>query len=278
MISNRPTKVYTSEMKKSLDIIGSNMNLGRTDFSNAPSLENIQITPHWLLGLTEGDGSFYVTGQEAPQFSINLNNKEEYLLRAIQGYFKGIGKVVVQGHDKKIRGYLVTKIDDFKNTIIPFYDNLLSNFRTKKVLDYNDWKMVIKIIQTGRHLVSEGKELIKLIAAGMNNNRLSTTQLKTGITSVLLSQDQINAVFAISPFIDELAPGSHADKVNSYLAKEKSHCLTVLYPDGTIFKHFNTKREAAKEMKVAKETINKLLKNKESYKGFIYRLTNELGK
>ena len=58
-------------------------------------------------------------------------------------------------------------------------DNLI--WLSKKGKDYQDWKLILNIINQGKHFsalrLEEGKELISLISLQMNNNRLSTNSV-----------------------------------------------------------------------------------------------------
>ena len=63
----------------------------------------------------------------------------------------------------------IVKTDYLTNVIIPFFDNLI--WLSKKKLDFEDWKLILKIKNDGKHFIEEGKELIKLISKRMNNNR-----------------------------------------------------------------------------------------------------------
>jgi len=63
-----------------------------------------------------------------------------------------------------------------KLALIPLLDDL--TWRSKKYLDYCDWKYIIAILQKGFHYLPEGKALIDKILGQMNNNRLSTSLSK----------------------------------------------------------------------------------------------------
>lgn len=66
----------------------------------------------------------------------------------------------------------VNQTDFLTNVLVPFFDSLI--WLSKKEKDYKDWRLILNIIREGKHFIDEGKELISLIAKGMNNNRLST--------------------------------------------------------------------------------------------------------
>ena len=63
--------------------IKSNMNTTRADF-NFPSSHTIRITPYWLLGFIEGDGSFFVNAKMRIIFSIAATATQAPLMNAIK--------------------------------------------------------------------------------------------------------------------------------------------------------------------------------------------------
>ena len=66
----------------------------------------------------------------------------------------------------------INQTDFLTNVLIPFFDNLI--WLSKKEFDYQDWKLILNIINQGKHFTAEGKEVISLITKRMNNKRLST--------------------------------------------------------------------------------------------------------
>ena len=66
----------------------------------------------------------------------------------------------------------ISQIDFICNVLIPYLYNI--EFRTKKFLDYLDFKTIALLILEGKYLTDKGKELIIRLGDSMNNNRLST--------------------------------------------------------------------------------------------------------
>jgi hypothetical protein len=65
------------------------MNNSRSEYI-LPANHKVAITMSWLLGFIEGDGCFSFNGL-VPRLSIQLNYRQEIVLRAIQTFFGGIG-------------------------------------------------------------------------------------------------------------------------------------------------------------------------------------------
>ena len=83
-----PKPIYIEKM---LDL-KSQMNKSRTNFS-FPSHFSINITDYWLLGFTEGDGSFNYNpknGIDYPRYSMKNRNESALAIEGVKSYL-GIG-------------------------------------------------------------------------------------------------------------------------------------------------------------------------------------------
>jgi hypothetical protein len=133
--------------KQILDLKNS-INTKRTEF--VLPLNHIKITPYWLLGLIEGEGSFHLRRTTlTPVFSISLTKVQqpvidkiiEFLTDNLDKYsqFKAINtkvfnlrieKVRTEGNAKAEVKLLIFQIDYLFNIFIPFLGSL--NFQSKK--------------------------------------------------------------------------------------------------------------------------------------------------
>lgn len=132
------------------------MNTLRTNFI-LPNSHKILITPYWLLGCIEGDGSFSVsTSKSFPlRFNIVQSIIEKKVLEAIKlfllelsGNFKtkrinSNPVQIIEEQQSKLsenrKLMLNLNINDhsfLSHIIVPFFNKL--NFLTKKELDYKD--------------------------------------------------------------------------------------------------------------------------------------------
>ena len=168
------------------------MNTLRIDFV-LPDNHQILITPYWLLGFIEGDGSFSVSTLNSFPLRFNIVQAitEKKVLEAIKtfllklsGNYK-IKKIndnpvqILEQKDKNLKKgrklLLNLNINSHSfliDLLVPFFDKL--NFISKKELDYKDWKNILKLKSSGWHLSKEGANLIMALASYMNNNRLSS--------------------------------------------------------------------------------------------------------
>ena len=63
--------------------IRNNMNNNRTDYSNYIKPNVKDLSPYWIVGFTEGDGSFSISNLIA---SFSLTQKDKEILRTIRQY------------------------------------------------------------------------------------------------------------------------------------------------------------------------------------------------
>lgn len=69
------------------------MNKARMDYT-LPTDHKVVVTFPWLLGLIEGDGSFSFN-KLLPRLTIQLNYRQEYVLKAILEFFDSLGNLTI---------------------------------------------------------------------------------------------------------------------------------------------------------------------------------------
>lgn len=166
-----------------------NMNTNRVNF-NLPEDHEIIITKNYLIGLLEGDGSFYLNKNDmsvrVSLVTTTVNRKvlekiREYILSLLDepSFMLGSTTKLVSINDKKVKGdnrpitiLEISQIDFINNILIPHFDCI--KFRTKKYKDYLDFRTLARLILEGKYLTEKGSDLMIRLGASMNNNRLST--------------------------------------------------------------------------------------------------------
>ena len=168
------------------------MNTLRTNFV-LPDDHKIIITPYWLLGFIEGDGSFSVSTLNSFPFRFNIVQaitEKKKVFEAIRTFLlelpgsyniRTINSNPVQIIEKKEpklsegrKLILNLNINDhsfLSLVLVPFFNKL--NFISKKELDYKDWRSILELKTNCWHLSDEGANLIRAVSSHMNNNRLS---------------------------------------------------------------------------------------------------------
>lgn len=183
-------KIRLSNINKIIEL-KNNMNKKRTEF-NLP-LNHIKISPYWLLGFIEGEGSFYLNRSNfTPAFSLSLTQLQKPIIEKIiiflasnldsHSYIKANSTKLFNLSIEKPRNgangivkLKISQIDYLFNIFIPFLNTL--KFQSKKKLDFNDFKYITTLIYQGKHLIPEIREFIIQALCdsnNMNNLRLST--------------------------------------------------------------------------------------------------------
>ena len=154
-----------------------------TEFPNTvptvrPKIENQTILdPQWVAGFASGEGCLMVrvrnsstssTGYKVELiFQITQHIRDDVLIMSLVDYF-GCGNY----RERKggLAGdYLVYKVSDITNKIIPFFDKYL--ILGVKSLEYNDFKLVSNMVKNKEHLTKKGMDQIMKIRSNMNRNR-----------------------------------------------------------------------------------------------------------
>lgn len=170
---NRTSSRASPELREEILNIKNQMNKLQVNFKQ-PDEHEIKITPYWLLGLVEGEGYFSVARKTLRmEFGLGLTAGEIEVLKGIQEFLLGLpGQYKITRQDSNILGIIVDrkaknenskpmariytyKTDYITNVIVPFLDSL--TWLSKKELDYQDWKIILRLKNQGKHFMSEGK-------------------------------------------------------------------------------------------------------------------------
>jgi hypothetical protein len=130
------------------------MNKKRNNFIQSPN-HNIKITPYWLLGLIEGEGSFFVTKQNLTQhFELGLTSIQKPVLVGIYNFLmslipnnmrsiKGLDKPI-QLREKSLPENMcfikISHMTYIRKIFIPFLENW--TFFSKKEDSFKDWPAI----------------------------------------------------------------------------------------------------------------------------------------
>lgn len=270
-------------------------NTNRKDFK-LPEDHSISITPYWLLGFVEGEGSFYMQkSQYVIRFEIGQSIVDQKVMLAIQGFLlelpenkKGKGGLKDQAvyfiQDSKPqneRSKVMCKVGTFnpsyiKNNLIPFLDNL--EWISKKRYDYQDWKILLSLKEKGWHLCSEGREVIQAIANIMNSKRLSTTD-----SSLIPTIPSSHLDAKIKFLLENTNLETHADgkiwikSEKKYLSGGKKTKINCFNEEGLLVQNFESITEAALYFNLSKATISNKLNTGSllPFKGEFLKLTRE---
>lgn len=204
---------YPIDVLDQILILKNSMNKSRTNFIQSPH-HKINVTPYWLLGLIEGEGSFFAVQNLLTQhFELGLNAIHKPVLEEVYNFLMNLIpndmiSLALLGLEKPIQIRTTNKIGGLSNQMcivkfshmtyinkvfIPFFEKL--TFFSKKENSFNDWKTLALIKMSGKHLTPEGRIICNALSKRMNDwtyftdkgiqNKLAIEQLNLQIQQLL---------------------------------------------------------------------------------------------
>lgn len=174
---------HSLEELKTITSLQNTMNSQRIEYE-LPSNHSIRITLPWLIGFTEGDGSF-TTNKNYPVLCWTLSSREFNLLKAIREFLGGQGHIstiktkILSQKDKSC--LIIGKIDLLFNTILPLFNS--HGLYSVKAIDFFWWSSIVELNYFGYHKLDEGLALIEKIKGQINLSRRNSKSLLDKIPS-----------------------------------------------------------------------------------------------
>jgi hypothetical protein len=139
-----------------------------------PRLERLDA--HWVVGFVDGEGCFFVginphpdmtsQVQVLPEFTVVQHERDVQLLHALKAFF-GCG-VVRRNHAERM-AFRVRRVEHLNDNVIPFFEK--HPLKSKKHLDFLKFRDVLRLMQEGAHLTTDGIAKIRVIASRMNRGQ-----------------------------------------------------------------------------------------------------------
>jgi hypothetical protein len=136
----------------------------------------MKLSAEWITGFVDGEGCFHVgvnahaemqSGyQVLPEFTVVQHERDVQLLQALKAYF-GCG-VVRRNHGDRL-AYRVRALQHLREIIVPFFEE--HPLKSKKQIDFLQFRRIVRRMQRGDHLTREGVEEIRHLARRMNRGR-----------------------------------------------------------------------------------------------------------
>jgi hypothetical protein len=136
----------------------------------------MNLEAQWITGFVDGEGCFYVGINEhadmkvgyqvLPEFTVVQHERDVQVLHALKAHF-GCG-VVRKNHDDRM-AYRVRGKGHLLERIVPFFEK--HPLKTKKRVDFAKFRKILRLMDAGEHLDSEGVEEIRRIASRMNRGQ-----------------------------------------------------------------------------------------------------------
>jgi len=156
----------------------------------------LQTEPWFISGFSDAEGCFLVIVRKSKKmkfgwqievnFSINLHIRDIDLLKLIQIYFDGAGRIGKERNS--CCDYTVGSLDQIVKKVIPHFEKY--PLKSKKYSDYLLFKEVVLIMQRGEHLTKEGLQKIINIRASLNKG-LTTTLIKAFPNTINFPRQQV---------------------------------------------------------------------------------------
>jgi len=271
MYVNRDTNSLSKQdLYSDIVQLKNSMNDKRVNF-DLPDNHDIRITGNYLVGLLEGDGTFYLNKNDmtvhvslvtTTQDKILLVKIREFLLSQLDEYSCILGSSTKLinifdkkriGNNKPITVLEIYTIDYICNILIPYLDSL--QFRTKKYFDYSDFRTIAFLIFQGKHLLEKGKELIIKLGDTMNNNRLSTNS--NPLTIDENTRSELDKLIKSEPLIRVDSEG-RAMIINERKYIRSTYIIKAIFLNGSI-SYFTNGVSCAKALHVSNNTITRRL-------------------
>ena len=281
----------TEKLKTSIEELKNGMNKKRIDF-NMPADHKIIVTKSWLLGFIEGEGSFHLWRNDlVAVFGLVLTERQLPVLEKIKEFlannlgfdsysmFKlNFSSVISITHQKArknskaspLRGLapgagwarprasvliFIKNIHILNNYFVPYLNEM--QFITKKGKDFEDFKLICRLLYIGAHKNNEIKSLILKLSLTMNNYRLSTSPERVES----LSSSEIDTLVNASPFVEHLGDGRQRDlSTGRIIHQHSSSIYEIIKPNleqTVVLKQ--TLFEAAEVVGVNIKTLSKIL-------------------
>lgn len=248
------------------------MNTNRVNFDR-PENSKIVITKSWLLGFIEGDGSFFVRRDNlTPVFCIEITQVQLEVLLKIKEFLErslafdtysmyklknsstiAVTTLKARGNSKSSVALTIKNVRVLNNYLVPFLDDM--SFLTKKGKDFQDFKILCKVVYNGGYRKDEIKRIMLKLSYTMNNYRLSTNTTN----ALSLSRDEWDKLFDATPSIEYLYDGRVRDILTGKGIHQQSSCVYEIRElDGEVLMA-NTLSEAASIVGVYPDTLSKYL-------------------
>jgi hypothetical protein len=154
-----------------------------TEHSNnlsAPGRTKPTVSPEYIVGLTDGEGCFYVHVRESDQyragafaglhFHIKMNEKDREVLEKVRNTLECGGvyfqKEQRRNHTQCYR-YTVNANRDILGKIIPFFERYPLQSASKR-RNFELFRAIGKIVEERRHLTREGIAQVRKLKEQMN--------------------------------------------------------------------------------------------------------------
>lgn len=189
--------------------------------------------PHCIYGFVSGEGCFLLElkkefskgGSVGFRFLVTQHIRDAELLKSLENYLE-CGKYSIRSNKPMYGDFLVTKLNDIKNKIIPFFDKY--PIQGVKSYDFSDLKKAFLLKGNNATLTKEDLVKFKQIKLGMNkgrigvdggiNQKLKSNTSRRFSTKVTLSVSTDKRHYSTLPILNQKHLKSDQMKFKEWLA------------------------------------------------------------
>src|SRR5208283_1773713 len=150
------------------------------------------LSPDWVVGFVDGEGCFYIGINEhpemsagyqvLPEFRVVQHERDIQVLYGLKEFFKS--GVVRKNHDNRYE-LRIRKLDCLL-AVADFFEK--HSLKTKKNVDFKKFARIVRWMNEGKHLQTEG--LIEIIELAMQMNREDKIKAKEILQRFKLGRDK----------------------------------------------------------------------------------------
>ena len=157
------------------------MNVGRE--------KPVSLSVDYIVGLTDGEGCFYVEVRPASithnnrvemHFFIKMREDELPLLQKVQQFF-GCGGIYYQkeyrANQRNCYRFGITSQKDLQEKIIPFFDKY--PLQSQKLRSYLLFRQIALIVKNDEYKTDEGLSQIRILKSQMNNGARPVREIRS---------------------------------------------------------------------------------------------------
>lgn len=276
----------TEEIFSQIESIKKNMNSLRTnyDMRDYYKKNGLIISAYWFLGFLEGEGSFFVTNRGGHNITMEFSLTQSYvdliLMEAIKEFLNNLADLSGSNIGNLSFAYLyvdnkerhnltdiiivkVTQGGYIKKVLIPFLDSL--KWQSKKVKDYQDWKILFQLKEKGLHYLPDGLKVMKDIIDQMNRRRLSSNEKAEGKLGRVSLDKEINRLLSGPSNLVVMDDGRVLIKsLNKYYSPRLSIKVEILDVNSNVLKTFPSIKDCAEFLGVTRQVLTRRILSRNS--------------
>ena len=189
-----------------------------------------KLEPWFITGFSDAESSFSVScykdnklkigWQLQPAYSIGLHKKDVSVLLLIQSFFGGVGRIKI---DKNKAAYVVTRISDLNNVIIPHFKKY--PLMGQKRADFILFNSIVELMVKKQHLNMEG--FIKILAIKYHLNLGISEELKQILFAYIKSNPQMDTDLIVNRSIIKVTEKLDPNWVSGFVAGDGSFFVHI---------------------------------------------------